>query len=243
MFWTDSTCVIKYIRSNDKRFHTFVANRVAVIHDGSSPSQWKYVSSEANPADDASRGLTVSSVIKKNRWINGPDFLWQHESSWPAQPTTVKEIPDDDPEIKREIQAHFVVSNAGIDSMNQLFGNFSSWSRLKKIIAWVLRYRERLKASCKRRKRGSLLVLKSSEVSEPISVDEIDRAEKEVLKFVQRQSFQEEISCLNEKRKGNESDDSKNNKQKKSLIKKSSAIYKLDPVKIDGLLCVGGRLK
>ncbi|XP_078352443.1 uncharacterized protein LOC144637184 [Oculina patagonica] len=131
VFWTDSTCVINYIRSNDKRFHTFVANRVAVIHDGSSPSQWKYVSSEANPADDASRGLAISTVIKKNRWINGPDFLWEHESSWPAQPTTVKEIPDDDPEIKREIRTHFIVSDAEIDSMNQLFGNFSSWSRLK----------------------------------------------------------------------------------------------------------------
>ena len=243
VFWTDSTYVINYIRSNDKRFHTFVANRVAVIRDGSSPSQWKYMSSEANPADDASRGLAIGTVIKKNRWINGPDFLWQHESSWPAQPTTVKEIPDDDPEIKREIQTHFAVSDAGINSMNRIFGNFSSWSRLKKIFAWVLRYRERLRASCERRKRGSLLVLKTSEVGEPISVDEIDKAEKEVLKFVQRQSFQEEISCLKEKGKENESDGLKNNKEKKPLIKKSSAIYKFDPVKIDGLLYVGGRLK
>ena len=32
-FWTDSTCVISYIRNNDKRFHTFVANRIAIIHD------------------------------------------------------------------------------------------------------------------------------------------------------------------------------------------------------------------
>ena len=80
-------------------------------------------------------------------------------------------------------------------------------------------------------------------MGEPISVDEIDKAEKEVLKFVQRQSFQEEISCLKEKGKENESDGLKNNKEKKPLIKKSSAIYKLDPVKIDGLLYVGGRLK
>ena len=43
VLWTDSTCVMNYIRSNDKRFHTFVANRVAIIHDGSSPSQWRYV--------------------------------------------------------------------------------------------------------------------------------------------------------------------------------------------------------
>ena len=88
VFWTDSTCVINYIRSNDKRFHTFVANRVAVIRDGSSPSQWRYVSTEENPADDASRGLAISSVTKNSRWINGPDFLWEPESRWPAKGTS-----------------------------------------------------------------------------------------------------------------------------------------------------------
>ena len=43
VFWTDSTCVIHYIKNKDKRFHTFVANRIAVIHDVSLPSQWKYI--------------------------------------------------------------------------------------------------------------------------------------------------------------------------------------------------------
>ena len=31
-FWTDSTCVLRYIENQDKRFQTFVANRVATIH-------------------------------------------------------------------------------------------------------------------------------------------------------------------------------------------------------------------
>lgn len=30
----------------------------------------------------------------------------------------------------------------------------------------------------------------------PLSVDEIDKAEKEILKFIQRQSFEEELSRL-----------------------------------------------
>jgi Pao retrotransposon peptidase len=37
--WTDSTVVLQYINSIDKRFHTFVANRVAVIHERTEPSQ------------------------------------------------------------------------------------------------------------------------------------------------------------------------------------------------------------
>jgi hypothetical protein len=32
-FWTDSTCVLRYIENKNKRFQTFVANRIATIHD------------------------------------------------------------------------------------------------------------------------------------------------------------------------------------------------------------------
>ena len=244
MFWTDSTCVMNYIRSNDKRFHTFVANRVAIIHDGSSRSQWRYVHTEANPADDASRVLAVDSLNKQNCWICGPNFLWEQESRWPAQPTTVREIPDDDPESKRETRTFSAVSDAGANSMNKLLEKFSSWSRLKKIVAWILRYRDRLRASCERCKRGASLALKSTVggESESINVDEINRAEKEVLKFVQRQSFEEEMSRLEQKGGGRGDDSSKRSKEKEFVVKKTSAIYKLTPMKIDGLLYVGGRL-
>ena len=49
IFWSDSTAVLQYIRNEDKRFHTFVANRLAVIHDVSQFAQWSYVL----PSDDA----------------------------------------------------------------------------------------------------------------------------------------------------------------------------------------------
>ena len=61
-FWTDSTCVLRYIENQEKRFQTFVANRVATIHDASSPSQWKYVNTQDNPADDTSRGVPADSL-------------------------------------------------------------------------------------------------------------------------------------------------------------------------------------
>ncbi|XP_051784871.1 uncharacterized protein LOC127528375, partial [Erpetoichthys calabaricus] len=54
-FWTDSTTVLKYISSESTRFKTFVANRISVIRDHSQPSQWRYVTSALNPADQASR--------------------------------------------------------------------------------------------------------------------------------------------------------------------------------------------
>ncbi len=46
MFWTDSTIVLQYIYSEDKRFQTFVANRVSHIRSGSEPTQWRYVNTK-----------------------------------------------------------------------------------------------------------------------------------------------------------------------------------------------------
>lgn len=51
IFWTDSTIVLRYIKIETNRYHTFVANRIAVIRDGSEPDQW---SGDMNPADDGS---------------------------------------------------------------------------------------------------------------------------------------------------------------------------------------------
>ena len=83
--------VLQYTKKCTKRFQTFVANRNSVIHDGSSPLQWRHVSSGVNPADDASRGLGAQKMIKRVRWKRVPMFLWQDEEAWPSAPD---EMPD-----------------------------------------------------------------------------------------------------------------------------------------------------
>ena len=35
VFWTDSTAVLRYVKNETRRYHTFLANRVALIRDGS----------------------------------------------------------------------------------------------------------------------------------------------------------------------------------------------------------------
>ena len=47
-FWTDSMCVLYYIENNEKRFQTFVANRITTIHEESRPDQWSYVDTGPN---------------------------------------------------------------------------------------------------------------------------------------------------------------------------------------------------
>ena len=63
IFWTDSTSVLCNINNEERRFQTFVANRVAMIHDRSHPRQWHYIESKENPADDVSRGVTVDRKV------------------------------------------------------------------------------------------------------------------------------------------------------------------------------------
>ena len=103
-FWTDSTAVLRYIRNERTRFHTFVANRLAVIREGTSPQQWRYVQSHSNPADIASRGARVDDIMKST-WFTGPDFLWKQSCEWPAIPENLGDI-SQDMEVRRDRHSH-----------------------------------------------------------------------------------------------------------------------------------------
>ena len=71
--------VLWYINRATTRFKTFIANRLAVIHDGSSPKQWHHVESALNPADACSRGRRVEQFLQMEDWKNGPELLLKSE--------------------------------------------------------------------------------------------------------------------------------------------------------------------
>ncbi|KAL0149906.1 hypothetical protein M9458_054789 [Cirrhinus mrigala] len=100
MFWTDSEVVLGYISNEARRFHTFVANRVQRIRNGTTTEQWRYVPTEENPADHASRGLTVKELLASN-WFVGPKFLWEKEMPVLAKPNA--ELLFGDPEAIRAV--------------------------------------------------------------------------------------------------------------------------------------------
>ena len=184
-FWTDSTCVLRYIEDEDKRFQTFVANRIATIHEASSPDQWRYV----NPADDASRGVSADSL---HRWIYGPEFLIQPTDEWPQRSADmIAVIPDDDPGVKAEI-ATYSTRTSTRDPVGEIIEKFSSWSHLKKVVAWILRYKTNLYNLVKNERREeppkSKSPSKSSTIS-PISVTELNNAESAILQYIQNKSF------------------------------------------------------
>ena len=101
-FWTDSTTVFHMIHNFSKRFPTFVANRLAKIDETSNPNQWRYVPSNLNPADDATRGLDASKLINQSRWINGPYFLKFEDDLWPVATCALPVIPDEFAVLKKQ---------------------------------------------------------------------------------------------------------------------------------------------
>jgi len=74
-YWTDSKVVLGFIGTESRRFHTYVANRVQLIHEHTTPSQWHYVETALNTADEGSRGISPKDFIEKSKWIKGRDFL------------------------------------------------------------------------------------------------------------------------------------------------------------------------
>jgi hypothetical protein len=103
-FWTDSTAVKRYVENENRRFQTFIANRIAIIRDRSDPVQWRFVDGTLNPADFSSQFQTAVKFLKSNSWINGPELLLKPRSSWPERPVSFQpnEVPSDDPELKRD---------------------------------------------------------------------------------------------------------------------------------------------
>ncbi|XP_028679645.2 uncharacterized protein LOC114668167 [Erpetoichthys calabaricus] len=138
-FWTDSTTVLKYISNESTQFKTFVANRISVIRDHSQPSQWRYVTSVLNPADQASRGLSIENFLKSTTWSQGPSFLLKPEKEWPKRPDQLNDsLIEDDPEVK-SCTVNVTKIEEATEPINKLITYFSDWHRLKKAVAWFLK--------------------------------------------------------------------------------------------------------
>lgn len=234
VFWSDSTSVLKYIKNESSRFRIFVANRVTEILKMSVASQWRYVNTAHNPADLASRGMRAEPFLKNETWISGPAFLMKPEEVWPVNPDHLGELSPEDPEVKVSA-ATISVEQEEDDAVMSLINRSSSWRRLTRVMAWILRLRTLLWSKRKRREvTGGASQLASDVTAHKdvldkekcLSLEEIKEAELEIIKFSQRRKFPEEFSCL----------------QRGECVKGNSHIYKLSPLLEDGVLRVGGRL-
>ena len=230
IFWTDSTSVLQYIKSSSKRFKTFVANRIAAIQAGSSPSQWRHVGTAHNPADIASRGISPSRLASCTSWLKGPDFLWKDEDAWPVAPIGPPSTPPVDPEL---LKVHQVNCTNTFDTASdkvtlyRLLTHFSSWSRLRRAVAYLLRLKQFLLTKSKNGITKNMFSFRY------LSVEEFRASTLAIVKLVQIKYFHKELNSL------------KNNDRFFVSGAKNihSPLRKLCPIQVNGILRVGGRLQ
>lgn len=172
-------------------------------------TDWRWVPTSMNVADDATRDVHPPRFDIASRWINGPVWL-RHEQDWPESQKNV----EDTNEEKRLT----VLTTQLIPYFD--FSKYSSYNRMKRVFAWVLRWislhKEQKLSKNITQYGGSVLTAK-----------ELINCEQVLCRISQRESYSEEISQL----------------EGHQPLNSRSKIFKLTPfIYSQGLLRVNGRV-
>lgn len=213
-FWSDSTTVLQWMKADPRRFKTFVAHRLAEIEEVTKPSEWRWVPTKENPADDATRALP-QDFSSGARWFVGPAFLYRPQCEWPT-----KKIEKD--ETKTEEKK--AVCAATVERREEKIpdpSRFSTWIKLLRTTARLFMFADRC-----RQKKARRNATKTPKVYSPVDSKHLDQAESALLRQCQRDDFQKEIDRL----------------KKGMAVDSSSKIKRLDVI-LDsrGVLCLNSR--
>ena len=191
------------------------------MQDFSSPSQWRHISGQDNPADLASRGMSSGNLINSSLWFRGPSFL--HQQHLTLENNEFVAVNEGDQEL-RAVVVNATTTNNDLDVFN--FGFFSSWKSLVRGVA-----RAKLLATLFKKRtsiKGRLRPRTGKNILEPLSVSDMQAAELLIVKAIQGSYFAEEIETL---------------RSNLGLIK-GNELRRLDCfLDKTGVLKVGGRLK
>ena len=207
--------VLHSLRNAQKRFPLFVARRLIFISNHTCISNWKHVPSKLNSADLLSRGCRADKLIKTQSWFSGPEFLYKSPQFWPSLFES-KVFSEEDLKVfdKKPAVSAFFGSDVNF-SLDQVISNFSSLFKLKRAIAWLLKFKE-------------FIMHQKNFTPSSLSVSDLLTAEAELIKYEQRNNFGDIISKM------------KNNED--FVLPLKSPLSKLNPILSDGILRVGGRL-
>ena len=96
--WSDSMTVLQYLLNEDKRFKTFVSNRISEIRELTDVSSWQHIDGKSNPADLGTRGAYLTDLKPDSIWFKGPSVLYEESTQ---QNLTLPEVDESQMEIKR----------------------------------------------------------------------------------------------------------------------------------------------
>ena len=184
--WTDSTTVLHWLRADARRFKPFVAHRIGETDELSDLSQWRWVPTANNPADAATR-VQTSPMRSELTWLGGLKFLEQPEHDWPVERDPSTEPTTTDIEMTTEfLGATTDKPQLALPDISRL----SSWMRLTRATAWVVRYVRNLKAK----------ISKKPLVSGELHPKEFRRAQHLWWQKAQADAYSAEIADLNTSR-------------------------------------------
>lgn len=189
-FYTDSKVVLGYIYNEARRFHVYVSNRVHRIRQSTQPEQWRYVSSEQNPADHGSRSVP-SAKLEATTWLTGPSFL-HYPSEPPFNCSRLYDLvdPEEDVEIRSEI--HVFSTHIKVDQLGtKRFEQFSNWTTVVRAVARLHHI-----AHCFTKPSDASQCTGWHLCSKGLSVSDLLKAEEIIIKSVQHEVYQEELKCI-----------------------------------------------
>ena len=161
--YTDSQVALYWIRGKDKEWKPFVQNRVNEIRRNVHPDLWNHCPGVSNPADLPSRGISVVELSTSLLWRTGPDWL---TTDVPCQSDIeAATMPE---QCSQELNANCRSSHNLVTIERHSIGslmnceNFSVWTKLLRVTAYVLRAITQFKG---KKSRPSLGVLTPLEIS------------------------------------------------------------------------------
>ncbi|XP_055914878.1 uncharacterized protein LOC129948078 [Eupeodes corollae] len=223
-FWSDSQSVLCWIKNDNRKLKQFVTFRVGEILENSNENEWRWVPSEHNVADDATKWNLKVDFSSDSRWYRGPDFLYSPKDSWPLNPK-------EDTGNEIEVHTHIDVSVTPLQNYMQ----FSSWEETVTAVSYVFKYfciflqKFRKPDDCfdlgeSKGTKSYLLWLCQDENG---NLDYVKGAETYLYMICQSEGYPKEINAL----------------QNKQPIEKTSSLYQLSPyLDTKGVMRVKGRI-
>ena len=180
-YYSDSSCVLAWIRTDPFSLKTFISNRVLEIQEVTDVSSWHHVKGTENPADVISRGCFADELINHPLWLHGPPWLMQ-TLEFDDQVLQGKLGKAAQADFNSESKTHALALLATSD-LNLDISDYSDLSKLLRVVCYILRFIHNATHPYDR-------------MTGPFSSLEYHNAELRIVYLEQRLVFHEEIKCL-----------------------------------------------
>ena len=156
-YWSDSKTVLCWI-NNNAPWKQFVQHRINEILQLTCKEDWSHCAGICNPADIASRGMSVSVLKASSMWWEGPHWLSLGRGHWPNSLASFK-TQEAKSERKKTVNTLIASDDCkgGISALIDI-ERFGSLGKLIRVTALVLRFIRNLRHSEQDRMCGSLTI-------------------------------------------------------------------------------------